>query len=171
MGDVKKSIEAAVAYLSMHPEEAQYADSQATATLELGLRCRVTGPKGESVVTDMPSAAGGDEVGVSPGWLFRAALASCDASLVAMEAAKEAVSLEHLEVTVDSISDDRGILAMDQSTPAGPLLIRVRIRLRGNASPERLEEIVRNAVAHCPVHEGAGRAVPIELALELDRRS
>src|SRR6266567_2793844 len=75
MGDVRTALEGAVAYLSEHPEEARYTDSEATATLEEGLRVRVEGPGGLSVVTDMPQGVGGGGAGPSPGWLLRAALA------------------------------------------------------------------------------------------------
>ena len=122
------------------------------------------GSKASALLRTCPQRS---EVGPSPGWLSRAALAGCDAALIAMEAAKDGVRLSHLEVKVDSVSDDRGILAMDKSVPAGPLSIRVQVRLQGNAVPERLQEITRRAVAHCPIHEGAGRAVPMTLTVEL----
>jgi uncharacterized OsmC-like protein len=166
MTDIKASIEAAVAYLTAHPQEARYTDSEATATLESGLRCRIVGPAGETLVTDMPAAVGGNASAPTPGWLFRAALASCDASLIAMQAAREDVSLSLLEVKVDSESDDRGILGMDEAVPAGPLSIRVRIRLQGDATPERLAEIARRGVARCPIHEAAGRAIPVEVKVD-----
>jgi uncharacterized OsmC-like protein len=166
MADIKSSIEAAVAYLTEHPQEALYTDSEATATLESGLRCRIVGGAGETLITDMPAAVGGSAAAPTPGWLFRAALAACDASLVAMQAAREGVSLSLLEVKVDSESDDRGILGMDKAVPAGPLSMRVRIRLQGDATPERLAEIARLGVAHCPIHDAAERAIPIGVEVD-----
>jgi hypothetical protein len=38
-----------------------------------------------------------------------------------MRAAELGIPLQRLEVTVDSESDDRGILGMDEAIPAGPL--------------------------------------------------
>ena len=96
MADVKSSIEAAVRYLTEHPAEVRYTDSSA------GLRFRVTGPGSEQVSTDMPSAVGGADSAPSPGWLFRAAVASCVGSLVVMEAARVGAQPSRLEVTVDS---------------------------------------------------------------------
>jgi uncharacterized OsmC-like protein len=160
MADIASSIEAAVQHLTEHPDEAQYADSAAMAVLEEGLRVRVEGPGGAKVVTDMPSSVGGGDAGPSPGWLFRAALASCAATLLAMEAAREGVQLERVGVTVDSESDDRGIFGMDPDVPAGPLSVRLRIEA-GSVS----NEVVERAIAHCPVTELLGRAVPLNVEI------
>ncbi|HZP21140.1 MAG TPA: OsmC family protein [Bauldia sp.] len=166
MNDIRQSVEAAIAYLRSHPAEARYTDSRATATLEKGLRFRVKGPGGESILTDMPKGIGGDGEAPSPGWLFRAALAACDASLIAIEAARENIDLARLEVAVESQSDDRGILAMDPSIPAGPLSIQVRVILQGNAGGDRLRDLAQRALGHCPVHEAAGRPVPVTVTVE-----
>jgi len=164
MGDIKAALEGAVAYLSEHPDEAGYVDSEAKATLEEGLRVRVEGPGDLSMITDMPESVGGGNAGPSPGWVFRAALAACEATLIAMQSAREGVSLEALTVTVDSESDDRGILGMDPEIPAGPSSVRVRVRVRGTGSD--LESIVRTAVERCPVHDTVAR--PVSIRVETD---
>src|SRR5438094_10572708 len=96
---IRSSIGAATRYLTEHPDEARYTDSPATATLVEGLVVRVDGPSGETLTTDMPSSVGGGGTGPSPGWLFRAALASCEATLISMHAADEGVGRALLEVT------------------------------------------------------------------------
>ena len=160
MEHIRSSIEAAVGYLSSHPDEARYTDSMATATLDEGLRFRVTGPGGEEVVTDMPAGVGGGGAAPSPAWLFRAGLASCAASLVAMEAARAGVRLTALAVDVDSESDDRGILGMADDVPAGPLSVRIAVRASAESDAD-LESLVRRAVSPCPVAELVGREVPV----------
>jgi uncharacterized OsmC-like protein len=159
MGDIKGSLEAAVEYLTAHPDEARYTDSPATAVLEGGLRVRVTGSEGHTVTTDMPPSVGGGGEGPSAGWLLRAALASCEATLIAMRAAQAGIELSHLEVTVDSESDDRGILGMAPDVPAGPLSVRVSVTIQPS-TPEALT-ILEGATSHCPVHDAIARAVPI----------
>jgi uncharacterized OsmC-like protein len=158
MEHIRTSIEAAVGYLSEHPDEARYTDSVATATLEEGLRFRVTGPGGEEIATDMPSGVGGGGEAPTPGWLFRAAVAACAGSLVAMEAARDGVRLTSLAVDVDSESDDRGILGMDDAVPAGPLSMRFVVRAAADGDAD-LDALVRRAVARCPVVDAVGRAV------------
>jgi organic hydroperoxide reductase OsmC/OhrA len=54
------------------------------------------------VITDMSKTVGGGATAPTPGWLLRAALASCDATAVAMEAARDGVELTDLTVTVDN---------------------------------------------------------------------
>ena len=46
-----------------------------------------------------------------------------------MRAAQLGVTLSTLEVTVDSESDDRGLLGMDDTISAGPLNVRARVRI------------------------------------------
>ena len=164
---IQSSIESAVKYLTEHPDEARYTDSPATATLVEGLLVRVEGPSGEALDTDMPPSVGGGGAGPSPGWVFRAALASCEATLIAMRAAVEGVELNRLEVTVDSESDDRGILGIDEAVPAGPLSLRARVRIEASNTPaDRLREIAEWGLRHCPVDDAARRAVPVNVEIE-----
>lgn len=164
---IRESIENAVRYLSEHPDEARYTDSFARATLADALRVEVEGPGGERIVTDMPRGVGGRSEEPSPGWLFRAAIASCVASTVGMEAAREGVALTAVEVEVDSESDDRGILGMDDAVPAGPLSSRIRIRAGARGvEEERLRELVQRGAGRCPVWDATKRAVEVSLEIE-----
>ena len=166
---IRESLNKATTYLKEHPSEARYTDSVATAALEDGLRITVEGPSGERIVTDMPPTVGGAGSAPSPGWLFRAALASCDATLIAMRAASQGIQLSRLEVAVDSESDDRGILGIDDAVPPGPLRIRVRVRgTSPHASDAELREVAEWGERHCPVSDAARR--PIEISLEVDTR-
>jgi uncharacterized OsmC-like protein len=128
MESIRNAIETAFGHLREHPEAATGADAAATAVLEEGLRFRVAGPKGE-VISDMSESVGGGATAPTPAWLQRAALASCDATLVAMEAARDGIELTELSVAVDSESDFRGILGVDDTIHPGPLAVRVRIQL------------------------------------------
>ena len=153
-----------VRWVREHPDEARYTDSSAMARLESGLRVSVTGPSGESIETDMPAAVGGAGSAASPGWLYRASLAACVLSLAAMRAVQLGLASFTCEVDVDSESDDRGILGIDDSVPAGPLSIRIAFRMSADDADEpSLEAVARWAVDHCPVAEGAGRAVPVRV--------
>jgi uncharacterized OsmC-like protein len=160
--EVRAAIAAASAYLTANPERARSTDSAAAASLVDGLVVRVTGPNGESLTTDMVPSVGGTATAPSPGWLLRAAEASCVATLIAMRAATLGITLDRLEVTVDSESDDRGLLGLDESVPAGPLSgsVSVRLAAAGIASGT-LEEIARWGISHCPVCDALVRAVPL----------
>ncbi len=166
--DIATAVAGAREYLAAHPDEARYRDSAATATVEDGLRVRVEGPDGASLTTDMVSAVGGGGSAPSPAWLFRAGYASCVATLISMAAAVEGVELSALEVTVDSESDDRGILGIDPSVRAGPLSVRVAVRVASaTADEDRVRAIVDWGRSHCPVDDLARRAVPVESTVEI----
>ena len=161
MESIRSAIETASSHLTEHPEAAVATDTTATAVREEGLRFRVEGPKGD-VITDMSKAVGGGATAPTPGWLLRAALASCDATAVAMEAARHGVELTGLTVTVDSESDFRGVLGVDDSVRPGPLAVRVRIQLAAaNATKDQLREIVQRAESRSVVRDALARAVPM----------
>ena len=160
--DIRGAIVAATDYLRENPADARSTDSAATASLVDGLIVRVVGPKGETITTDMVPSVGGTATAPSPGWLLRAAEASCVVTLIAMRAATLGIALDTLEVVVDSESDDRGLLGIDESVPAGPLSGRVAVRLTADGVDDAtLEEIARWGVAHCPVCDALERVVPI----------
>lgn len=161
MDSIRAAMERASDYLSEHPEAATASDSVATAFREDGLRFRVEGPW-SPVITDMAESVGGGASAPTPGWLLRAALAACDATLVAMEAARDGIELTDLEVSIESESDFRGVLGVDPSVHAGPASMRVRIRLAAaNATEDQLRAIVQRAESRSPVRDALVRELPL----------
>lgn len=167
MADIRESIEGAVEYLSAQPDAARYTDTPARAVLGEALRVEVSGPNGERLRTDMPRAVGGRAEEPSPGWYYRAALASCVASTVAMQAARDGITLSRLEVVVDSESDDRGILGMEETVPAGPLSTRIGIQVGTGAPAKEIDEMIKRGTARCPVYDATKRAVEVTTEIEL----
>jgi uncharacterized OsmC-like protein len=164
---IRTALEAAVEHLTLHPEQARSTDSAATAAVVDGLVVRVTGPNGATITTDMVPSVGGTASAPSPGWLLRAAEASCVATLIAMRAAMLGITLDTLDVTVDSESDDRGLLGIDDSVPAGPLSGRVAVRLTAaGIESTTLEDVARWGVQHCPVCDALERPVPMTTEIE-----
>src|ERR671931_2116332 len=167
MDSIRSAIERASGHLAEHPEAARATDSAATAVREDGLRFRVDGPWA-SLTTDMAESVGGGASAPTPGWLLRAALAACDATTVAMEAARDGIELTDLEVSVESESDFRGVLGVDPSVQAGPLSVRVGIRLAAtDASEEQLRAIVERAESRSPVRDALVREVPMTTELAI----
>lgn len=153
-------------HLSSHPEDGRSTDSAAHARLVDGLRVQVEGPNGWMIDTDMATAVGGGGTAPSPGWLLRAAVASCDAVLIAMQAAEEGVELRTLEAHVTSESDDRGLLGLGD-VPAGPLAVTLRVRIGGAATTaEELTALVERALRRSPVSDALKRVVPVDVAVE-----
>lgn len=148
---IREAIEKTSKALAEQPEKAKAKNMPATARLLDGLRCEVKGPNGETVYTDMPPAMGGAASAPNPGWLLRASLASCTATVIAMRAAKLGIDLTSLEVTVESSSDNRGLLGLDDKISAGLATLATRVRIGGGASPEKLRELVQWGDEHSPV--------------------
>lgn len=150
--EIRMAIEGLAVTMAAQPEKARAKNAPATARVTDGLQCEVRGPYGERLVTDMPPAMGGNASGPNPGWLLRAALASCTATVIAMRAARLGVALDSLAVTVESDSDSRGILGTDDSVSAGLSAVRTIVRIRAPAASDaQLREIVLWADAHSPV--------------------
>lgn len=158
---IAASIRAAREYLDEHPDKARSTDSSARAVVESGLRTVVEGPNSWRIETDMATGVGGDGSAPSPGWLLRAALASCDAVLIAMECAEEGVTFTRIEAEVVSESDDRGLLGLDD-VPAGPLSMQTTIRIEASDRPPvQFDAIVERALRRSPVADAIRRAVPV----------
>jgi len=165
--NVRAAIEQISATISADPGKAQAKNAPATARLTGGLKCEVTGPGGQRMVTDMARALGGESSAPNPGWVLRCAWASCTASVIAMRAARLGVALETLEVTVDSDSDLRGILGLDENIGAGQQAVRTSVKIRGSADPQTLREIAAWGEAHSPVGCTVQNPPPCSLEIEV----
>ena len=165
---IQQSVNALIAYLKENPDDARSTSPPITAVMAGGLKCRATGDNGQTVVTDMAQAVGGNGSAPSPDWLSRAALATCDATRIALRAAELGIELDTLEVTTDSVDDDRGLLGLDDSVRAGSLSIRTRVRIGAAGVSEKvLWEIVDYAVTHSPVADGRRRETPSTLEVTI----
>jgi len=163
-GGIGESIAKARTALASKPDAGPGPDRPASATVEDGLRCRVEGPDGWALVTDMPGAVGGEASAPTPGWLIRAAWASCAATAIAMRAAELGISLTRLDVTAESESDMRGLLGVENGIAPGPERARLHVRIAAEGTDaERLHDLVAYADRHSPVGDALRRAVPIEL--------
>jgi uncharacterized OsmC-like protein len=165
MSDIRESIISVKSALAAKSDAGPTPDRPAVAVIEDGLRCRTEGADGWTVVTDMPAAVGGAGAAPTPGWLIRAALASCAATTIAMRAAELDLPLTRLEVTAESATDMRGILGVGDGVDPGPVSARLRVRLAAAADEQRLEELVQWADSHSPVGDCVRRAVPVELEI------
>ncbi len=120
----------------------------------------------------MPGELGGTGDQVTPGWLFRAGLASCAATSIAMTAAAEGIELTTLEVRASSRSDTRGLLGMTDADGApvyaGPSDVRMHVRIFApDAPPERLRALVEKACRCSPIPAAVVNAVPLDLRVDV----
>lgn len=165
---IRESVQGVINYYTENPDKTGGSDKEAIAVIEEGLRVRATGPDGQTLLCDMPNALGGGASAPTPGWMMRAALANCETIMISLRTAQLGIELNTLEVRVDSTSDDRGLLGMDDAVPAGPLNMKISIRIGADgASSAQLHEIVEWAEKHSPVGNALARAMPTEYAVEI----
>jgi organic hydroperoxide reductase OsmC/OhrA len=171
------AIQRVEATLQRRPEMGLHDDAPATARWDGGTRVVARHANGFEARTDMPAEFGGsgEPASVTPGWLFRAGLASCAATTIAMTAAAQGIELTALEVAVTSRSDTRGLLGMadarGESVDARPFDVQMQVRIGGrDTDPARLRALVGQGCRCSPIPNAVQSAVPVELRIEVDER-
>jgi uncharacterized OsmC-like protein len=171
--NIARAVQRVQSVLKRRPATGIHDDAPATAHWQTGLRVVACHANGTQMVTDMPTELGGNGDQVTPGWLFRAGLASCLATCIAMNAAAEGIELAALEVLATSRSDLRGLLGMQDGTNApvgaGPSEIQLRVRISAaGTSAERLRLLVEHSNRCSPVSAAARDTLPVALLIEVD---
>lgn len=157
--------------LQRRPERGLHDDAGAVARWRGDTRIACHHPNGAQLVTDMPVELGGTGDQATPGWLFRAGLAACAATRIAMEAAACGIELSELEVRVDSRSDARGLLGMHSPdgspVPSAPCEVQMRVRLRATGVPaETLQALVQRSRSCSPVAAAVEQALPLDWQID-----
>lgn len=120
----------------------------AMATVTSGLTCSFK--QGEnSAVMDMPTTVGGDDEGPTPGFFARAAIAGCVAIGIKMTATRLGVDVKRVQVGLEMDFDNSAIFGMGEAT-AAPLVTRLDVILKSEASQEQLESLVKTALEADP---------------------
>jgi len=159
------------AVLQRRPEAGLHEDVPALARWEGGTRCVALHPQGLQMATDMPCELGGTGDQVTPGWLFRAGLASCAATSILMTAATEGIALSRLEVRATSRSDARGLLGLadEHGVPVygGPGDMGLQVQIAAPGVPaERLRALVERGLRNSPVPNAVQQATALALQIE-----
>jgi uncharacterized OsmC-like protein len=154
------------------PESALHADDPAIAHWEQGLRVVCRHANGIQMATDMPRELGGEGNEVTPGWLLRAALASCLASRIALEAAARNIAIARLEVVATSESDARGLFGMTddggERVDPGPRTVQLRVRIAAPDVPaETLHAMIAESNRCSPVQCAVEKPVPVSLHIDV----
>ncbi|MFT3808101.1 OsmC family protein [Arenimonas sp.] len=158
--------------LTRRPDLGMHDDAPAQARWRQGTRVESQHANGARMYTDMPSELGGSGEHVTPGWLFRAGVASCFATTIVMVAAKEQIDLSDLEVLVTSRSDTRGLLSMNDEDGApvysGPRDVAMQVRIAAaNATPTRLRKLVDDCLLVSPMPNAVIGCTPMALDIQV----
>jgi uncharacterized OsmC-like protein len=158
--------------LQRRPGTGLHDDAPATARWSGGTRVVASHANGATVATDMPAELGGTGDQVTPGWLFRAGLASCAATSIVMAAAREGITLQTLELRASSRSDTRGLLGMvdanGRPVEAMPDDVRLHVHIAADGvAPERLRALAERGMACSAIPRAVQHAVPVKLQIEV----
>lgn len=112
-------------------------------------------------------AVGGFHDGPNPGDILCAALAACLDSTIRMIADRLGVSLNSLEVDVQTEVDVRGTLRLDSDVPVGFQSIRCAVDLQAEkgTSPDLIDRLIKAAEHSCIVLQTLQSGVPVETVL------
>lgn len=166
------AIERVHTLLKRRPDSGVHDDAPATARWQSGTRVVASHANGTQIASDMPTEFGGTGDHVTPGWLFRAGLASCAATSIVMAAATEGIELSTLEVRASSRSDSRGLLGMagadGQPVFAGPGDLQLQVTVAAPGVPaERLRALVEAGVGRSPIPNAVQQATPFALLIDV----
>lgn len=170
--DIAAAVQRVESVLKRRPAAGIHDDAPATARWQTGLRVVACHANGTQMFTDMPAELGGSGDQVTPGWLFRAGLASCFATRIAMEAAVAGIELTLLEVLASSRSDTRGVFGMadvsGEPVGAGPRDVQLLVKIAAlGVSAEDLQNLVEDSNRHSPVSAALRDAVSVALKIEV----
>jgi uncharacterized OsmC-like protein len=170
---IAEAIQRVESVLKRRPAAGIHDDAPATARWQTGLRVVACHANGTQLLTDMPAEFGGSGDQVTPGWLFRAGLASCFATRIAMGAASAGIELTKLEVLASSRSDARGLFGMAEVSGdpvgAGPREVQLLVKISAAGVPaERLQTLVEDSNRRSPVSAAVRDVVPVALRIEVD---
>lgn len=171
--DIARAVQRVETVLKRRPASGIHDDAPATARWQTGLRVMACYANGTQISTDMPAELGGSGDQVTPGWLFRAGLASCLATRIALGAATAGIELALLEVSASSRSDARGLLGMadvsGEPVGAGPCEVQLLVRIAApGVSAETLQTLVEDGNRCSPISAVVRAVVPIALRIEVD---
>ncbi|MBX3333263.1 MAG: OsmC family protein [Nitrospira sp.] len=105
----------------------------------------------------------GHNEGANPVEFLLHALAGCVTTTTVLHAAARGIKLRKLSTELTGNIDLQGLLALDDSVPAGYESIRIRMDIEADCSDEDLAELIAFAQRHSPVCNTVCRPVPVTI--------
>jgi uncharacterized OsmC-like protein len=115
--------------------------------------------------SDHPQVLVGRDQGPTPVEFLLHAIAGCITAGIGNIAAVRGVTLHEVESTVQGDIDLRGILGLSDEVRNGYERIRVDVRIKGDASPEKLEAIVAQSRARSAVFDVLTNGIPVAISV------
>lgn len=113
----------------------------------------------------------GRNEGANPVEFLLHALAGCVTTTTVLHAAARGIKLRKLSTELTGNIDLQGLLALDDSVPAGYESIRIRMDIEADCSDEDLAELIAFAQRHSPVCNTVCRPVPVTIERVVAQRA
>jgi uncharacterized OsmC-like protein len=114
---------------------------------------------------DHPQVLVGRDQGPTPVEFLLHALASCITAGIGNIAAARGVTLYEVESTVEGDIDLRGIFGHSSEVRNGYQQLRLSFKIKGDAPPEKLAEIVEQSRSRSAVYDVLTNGVPVEISV------
>jgi uncharacterized OsmC-like protein len=115
-----------------------------------------------------PAILLGTDTGPNPAEYLLHALAACLTTSLVYVAAARGVRLTEVESRLEGDMDVQGALGLSDEHRNGFERIRVSFRVKGDAPPEKLREVVRRAQARSAVYDMVANGVPVAVEVATD---
>jgi uncharacterized OsmC-like protein len=112
-----------------------------------------------------PAILLGSDTGANPAEALLHALAACLTTSLVYVAAARKVRLTEVSSTLEGDMDVRGALGLSDEVRNGFSRIRVSFKVKGDAPPEKLREVVQRAQARSAVFDMVTNGVPVEVGV------
>jgi uncharacterized OsmC-like protein len=112
-----------------------------------------------------PAILLGTDTGPNPAEHLLHALAACLTTSLVYVAAARGVRLTEVESTIQGDMDVRGALGLSDEVRNGFEKISISFRVKGDAPPEKLEEVVERAQARSAVFDMVTNGVPVDVGV------
>jgi uncharacterized OsmC-like protein len=115
-----------------------------------------------------PAILLGTDTGANPAEYLLHALAACLTTSLVYVAAARGVRLTEVESTLEGDMDVRGCLGISDEPRNGFSRISATFRVKGDASPEKLREVVERAQQRSAVFDMVSHGVPVHVGVVTD---
>jgi uncharacterized OsmC-like protein len=115
-----------------------------------------------------PQVLLGVDTGPNPAEALLHALAACLTTSLVYVAAARKVRLTEVESTLEGDMDVRGALGLSDEVRNGFTNIKVSFKVKGDATAEKLREVVERAQARSAVFDMVSHGVPVEVGVVTD---
>lgn len=116
---------------------------------------------------DHPQVLVGADKGPLPVEFLLVGLTSCLTAGIANISAARGVNLTEVESKIEGDLDLQGVLGLSNEVRNGYQNIRVNFRIKGDAPPEKLREIVEQSKRRSAVYDVLTKGVPVEITTEI----